>query len=97
MRTPAFVIALLLGALACVCFYSASKRQRWRAVPLPAGPTRALGGLLSWGSLVAFDHSMGFVPAVLSFIAWHVLLLVPLSYVGAALAASRQEHRHQRE
>jgi hypothetical protein len=43
--------------------------------------------------LVAFDHALGFVPAVLSFVAWHGLLLVALPYVGAALSTARHGRR----
>ena len=84
MNTLAVALALLLAFGGCGCLYLASPHQRWRSSPLPARPARTAGFALLSASLVAFARAMQLVPAIFTFGAAVMLLLVVLPYVGAA-------------
>lgn len=59
-RTLLFIFAIATWLLAVVLMYSASPRQRWLRVPLPAFPTRvsavlaAVVGLKAWSEVLRF-------------------------------------------
>jgi len=85
-------VALGLGLVVAgaASLYLASPHQRWLAAPLPARPARAVALALLVASPIAFSRAMQMVPAVFTFVASLMLLLVLLPYVGGALVALRR-------
>lgn len=84
MDTIWIVSAWLIGLLGCIGFYSASRHQRWRARPLPARPTRMVASLLILVSFIMHLQVMYAVPAVFMFLAFTMVALAVLPYVGVA-------------
>ncbi|MBN9460900.1 MAG: hypothetical protein J0H00_06705 [Burkholderiales bacterium] len=93
MNGSAVVVGLACALAGCSCLYLASPHQLWRAVPWPARPARAAGALLLAASLAAFLQAMQAAPAVFTFVACLMLLLVVLPYLGALVSLRRGSAR----
>lgn len=71
------------AVLGCVCIYLASAHQRWLAVPWPARPARAVGGVLLVLGWLGLAQDMQRTTAAFVYLTLLMLVFTVLPYLGA--------------